>query len=105
MTGQVTFWILAVVAVASVASVALVPALGPDALRAEKLRPMIQKVAQETSMSPQLLHAVISVESGYDAKAVSRKGAQGLMQLMPKTALRSTASRCCANFFHRRSGS
>ncbi len=74
--------------VMTVASVALVPALGPDALRAEKLRPMIQKVAQETSMSPQLLHAVISVESGYDARAVSRKGAQGLMQLMPKTALR-----------------
>jgi soluble lytic murein transglycosylase-like protein len=74
--------------VVAVASVALMPALGPDALRAEKLRPMIQKVAQETSMSPQLLHAVISVESGYDAKAVSRKGAQGLMQLMPKTALR-----------------
>ena len=39
-------------------------------------------------MSPQLLHAVISVESGYDAKAVSRKGAQGLMQLMPQTAQR-----------------
>jgi len=31
-------------------------------------------------MSPQLLHAVISVESGYDAKAVSRAGAKGLMQ-------------------------
>ena len=39
-------------------------------------------------MSPQLLHAVIAVESGYDSKAVSRKGAQGLMQLMPKTAQR-----------------
>jgi soluble lytic murein transglycosylase-like protein len=53
-----------------------------------KLAPMIQKVAQETSISPHLLHAVISVESGYDAKAVSRKGAQGLMQLMPQTAQR-----------------
>jgi soluble lytic murein transglycosylase-like protein len=72
-----------VVAVASV-----MPALAPDALRAEKLQPMIQKVAQEMSVSPYLLHAVISVESGYDAKAVSRKGAQGLMQLMPQTALR-----------------
>ena len=39
-------------------------------------------------MSPSLLHAVIAVESGYDSKAVSRKGAQGLMQLMPKTAQR-----------------
>jgi len=54
----------------------------------EKLKPMIQKVAQETSVNPLLLHAVISVESGYDEKAVSRKGAQGLMQLMPQTALR-----------------
>ena len=39
-------------------------------------------------MSASLLHAVIAVESGYDAKAVSRKGAQGLMQLMPQTAQR-----------------
>jgi soluble lytic murein transglycosylase-like protein len=60
----------------------------PDAQRAAQFKPLIQKVAQETSMSPLLLHAVIAVESGYDAKAVSRKGAQGLMQLMPKTAQR-----------------
>jgi len=59
-----------------------------SAVRMEKLTPMIQKVAQETSVNPLLLHAVISVESGYDEKAVSRKGAQGLMQLMPQTALR-----------------
>ena len=63
-----------------------VPARQAD--RAAQFKPLIQKVAQETSMSPQLLHAVIAVESGYDAKAVSRKGAQGLMQLMPKTAQR-----------------
>jgi soluble lytic murein transglycosylase-like protein len=56
--------------------------------RVAQFKPLIQRVAQETSMSPQLLHAVISVESGYDAKAVSRKGAQGLMQLMPQTAQR-----------------
>jgi soluble lytic murein transglycosylase-like protein len=49
---------------------------------------LIQQIAQETSMSASLLHAVIAVESGYDAKAVSRKGAQGLMQLMPQTAQR-----------------
>jgi soluble lytic murein transglycosylase-like protein len=60
----------------------------PDARPAVRLAPMIEKVAQETSISPHLLHAVISVESGYDAKAVSRKGAQGLMQLMPQTAQR-----------------
>ena len=35
-----------------------------------------------------LLHAIIAVESAYDARAVSSKGAQGLMQLMPATAQR-----------------
>lgn len=57
-------------------------------LKVEKLKPVIRQVAKETSVSPQLLHAVIAVESGYDSKAVSRKGAQGLMQLMPQTAQR-----------------
>jgi soluble lytic murein transglycosylase-like protein len=74
--------------VAAVASTSILPAATPESLRVEKLKPMIQKVAQETSMSPQLLHAVVAVESAYDAKAVSRKGAQGLMQLMPQTAQR-----------------
>jgi len=71
-----------------VAAAAALPAPTTSAVRMEKLTPMIQKVAQETSVNPLLLHAVISVESGYDEKAVSRKGAQGLMQLMPQTALR-----------------
>jgi len=35
-----------------------------------------------------LVHAVISAESGYNAAAVSRAGARGLMQLMPDTARR-----------------
>ena len=37
-------------------------------------------------ISPALLKAVIHAESGFDARAVSHKGAQGLMQLMPPTA-------------------
>jgi len=49
---------------------------------------LIRKVAQDTSLSPHLLQAVIAVESGFDARAVSHKGALGLMQLMPQTAQR-----------------
>jgi soluble lytic murein transglycosylase-like protein len=49
---------------------------------------VIERVARATAMSPQLLHAVIAVESAYDARAVSPKGAQGLMQLTPATAQR-----------------
>jgi soluble lytic murein transglycosylase-like protein len=38
------------------------------------------------AVSPELLHAVIRHESAYDVEAVSHRGAQGLMQLMPATA-------------------
>ena len=37
-------------------------------------------------MDARLIHAVISVESAYQPRARSRKGARGLMQLMPATA-------------------
>ena len=47
---------------------------------------LISRVALDNALSPQLLHAVIAVESDFDARAVSRKGALGLMQLMPQTA-------------------
>ena len=49
---------------------------------------MIDKAAREYGVDPLLVHAVIQVESGYNPFAVSPKGAQGLMQLIPSTASR-----------------
>jgi soluble lytic murein transglycosylase-like protein len=47
---------------------------------------IIREIAYEYDIDPDLVKAVITVESNSDPKAVSRKGAQGLMQLMPGTA-------------------
>jgi soluble lytic murein transglycosylase-like protein len=52
-------------------------------------RPYAQQIAvaaEIVGLDPELVHAVIAVESGYQASAVSPKGAVGLMQLMPATA-------------------
>lgn len=55
---------------------------------AGRIRSIIESVAREAALPAQLLHAVIAVESAFDVRAVSPKGAQGLMQLMPATARR-----------------
>ncbi|KJR43827.1 Lytic transglycosylase-like, catalytic domain protein [Candidatus Magnetoovum chiemensis] len=47
---------------------------------------MVKSAASEYSVDPELIHAVIMVESGGNSEAVSRCGAKGLMQLMPATA-------------------
>jgi len=54
----------------------------------KQFAPMVAAVAREYKLSPALLHAVITVESGYNPNARSAKGASGLMQLMPATAKR-----------------
>jgi hypothetical protein len=49
---------------------------------------MIQEICSRHGVDPQLVKAVIQVESNYNHLAVSPKGAKGLMQLMPATASR-----------------
>jgi soluble lytic murein transglycosylase-like protein len=49
---------------------------------------IVDEVSRVYGLESALLHAVISVESRYNPKAVSKKGAIGLMQLMPDTARR-----------------
>lgn len=48
--------------------------------------PLVEAAARRHQVDPRLVHAVITVESRYQARARSRKGAMGLMQLMPATA-------------------
>jgi len=54
----------------------------------ERFSALIDSTARLSNLHPELLHAVIRVESSYDPEAVSRTGAVGLMQLMPDTARR-----------------
>ena len=49
---------------------------------------LIAEAAQRHGVPAELVRAVIRVESGFNARAVSPKGAAGLMQLMPATAAR-----------------
>ena len=57
----------------------------PD-LRHDRFEPLVQEHAARTGIRPDLVRAVIQVESGFNPRATSPKGAMGLMQLMPATA-------------------
>lgn len=49
---------------------------------------IIERHADQFNVNPTLVRAVIQVESDFNPRCVSRKGAQGLMQLIPETARR-----------------
>ena len=52
----------------------------------ERFEPLVQEHATRTGIRPDLVRAVIQVESAFNPRATSPKGAMGLMQLMPGTA-------------------
>jgi soluble lytic murein transglycosylase-like protein len=62
--------------------------LGAASFERGELRRLIHEVSTEHGVDPKLIEALVRVESDFDPKAVSRKGAMGLMQLMPETAKR-----------------
>ena len=56
------------------------------AVYATDLERLAAETAEKHGLDPKLVLAVIAVESGFEPRAVSPKGARGLMQLMPGTA-------------------
>lgn len=54
----------------------------------QKYESLLNETAKEFALDPALLKAVMAAESGFNANAVSPKGAVGLMQIMPATAER-----------------
>ena len=60
------------------------PVAAPDSA----VRTLVEETAKNFDVSPALVDSVIQVESNYNPNAISPKGAQGLMQLMPATARR-----------------
>jgi soluble lytic murein transglycosylase-like protein len=65
---------------------AAVPVAGCDPLAAEEVAPIVENAAGAQKLPSKLVRAVIAQESGFKPCAESKKGAMGLMQLMPATA-------------------
>lgn len=64
----------------------LATASKPAAVDRESLNLMVNGAGQRHQIDPDFIDSVIRAESGFNNRAVSKKGAQGLMQLMPQTA-------------------
>lgn len=57
-------------------------------LTGDSIYRLVNKLAPQYDVDPELVFAIISVESAFNVQAVSPKNAQGLMQLIPETAER-----------------
>jgi len=71
-----------------VRSIVVTPKPAPTKTPDPAVEGMVDETAKSLDVNPSLVHSVIEVESNYNPFAVSPKGAQGLMQLMPGTARR-----------------
>ena len=58
----------------------------PQSLKPQDLNQVINTISDRHHIDPDFISSVIHAESGFNPRAVSPKGAQGLMQLMPGTA-------------------
>ena len=61
--------------------------LGAQAHWKKHYRPKLREIAPHYGLDPRLVEILISVESGFRADAISKRGAVGLMQVLPTTAL------------------
>jgi soluble lytic murein transglycosylase-like protein len=72
--------------VPAAAPAAFSPAASAPALKPAAVAELVNEAARKYGLPPAFVRAVVAVESGNQANAVSPKGAIGLMQLMPATA-------------------
>jgi Transglycosylase SLT domain len=70
------------------ASSGAIAAFAPSSPRAtaQNMNDLINAISEHHHLDPDLINSVIHAESGFNPRAVSPKGAKGLMQLMPKTS-------------------
>jgi soluble lytic murein transglycosylase-like protein len=64
----------------------LQPTQGPNVIPPPQIEQLVNTNASAWGVDPALVKAIIANESGFDASATSKTGAQGLMQLEPATA-------------------
>jgi soluble lytic murein transglycosylase-like protein len=64
----------------------LKPEAKPHPLNRAALNELVNGAGERNQLDPAFINSVIRAESGFNSRAVSKKGAQGLMQLMPQTA-------------------